>query len=126
MCFVFCLIYILRRIEVENTEFRLNESKFFLGKLKENKEKTLEFEYYLDAYVSSARSVLWIMKSEYSKLNEWNKWYEEKDPNEEQKKLLKGIVDMRNRTLKQRPLKVKKYASIVRLIFSPIYLSKTS
>jgi hypothetical protein len=30
----------------------------------------------------------------------------------EQKKLLKGIVDMRNRTLKQRPLKVKKYATV--------------
>ncbi|WP_050607249.1 hypothetical protein [Clostridium niameyense] len=97
---------------MENTEFRLNESKFFLKRMKENKEKSPEFEYYLNAYVSSARSVLWIMKSEYSKLKEWGKWYDNKGVSQEQKKLLDGIVKMRNRSLKQRPLKVRKYATI--------------
>ncbi|MCW6124219.1 hypothetical protein [Clostridium sporogenes] len=97
---------------MENTEFRLNESKFFLEGMKENKEKSPEFEYYLNAYISSARSVLWIMKNEYCKLKEWKKWYDDKDVNQEQKKLLEGIVKMRNRSLKQRPLKVKEYITI--------------
>lgn len=97
---------------MQDTEFRLNESKFFLKTMKENEEKKPEFEYYLDAYISSARSVLWIMNSEYCKLKEWKKWYDEKGVNNEQKKLLDGIVKMRNRSLKQRPLKVRKYTTV--------------
>lgn len=97
---------------MENTQFRLDESKFFLERMKENKEKLPEFEYYLSAYTSSARSILWIMKSEYNKINEWEKWYDEKVVSDEQKKLLDGIVKMRNRSLKQRPLKLRQYITV--------------
>lgn len=97
---------------MEDTKFRLNESKFFLERMKESEEKSTEFEYYLNAYVSSARSILWIMKSEYSKLSEWKSWYDEKVVSDEQKKLLDGIVKMRNRSLKQKPLKVREYITI--------------
>lgn len=96
---------------MENTEFKLNESKFFLEKMKESKDEKIEFEYYLNAYINSSRSVLWIMKSEYSKINGWKKWYEDKD-DEEQKNILDGIVKMRNRSIKQSPLKVTTYYTI--------------
>jgi len=98
---------------MENTEFRLNESKFFLERMKDSKEdKSLEFEYHLNAYISSSRSVIWIMNSEYSKVNGWKKWNEDKGVSEELKKLLDGIVKMRNRSLKQKPLKVTTYTTI--------------
>lgn len=97
---------------MENTEFRLNESKFFLERMKDSKDKSPEFEYHLNAYISSSRSVIWIMNSEYSKVNGWKKWYEDKGVSEEQKKLLDGIVKMRNRSVKQKPLKVTTYITI--------------
>ena len=59
----------------------MNQSFF----MKDSKDKSLEFEYYLNAYSSSSRSVIRIMNSEYSKVNGWKKWYEDKAVSEEQK-----------------------------------------
>lgn len=89
---------------MKNTEQKLNESNFFLDKLKQTQGKHPEFDYYLNAYVSSARSVLWIMKSEYNSIPNWQEWYNNKETTPDEDKLLKGIVDMRNRSLKIEPL----------------------
>ncbi|MDF2503067.1 hypothetical protein [Clostridium sp.] len=97
---------------MENTEFRLNESKFLLEKMKESKSKSPDFDYYLNAYISSSRSVIWIMKNEYSNINGWKKWYECKGLSKEQEILLKGIVEIRNSSIKQKPLKVGTYITI--------------
>ncbi|WP_313232425.1 hypothetical protein [Tissierella praeacuta] len=88
---------------------KLNEAEFFLNKLKEHENIFPEFDYYLNAFVSSARSVLWIMKSEYNSNNGWKNWYENKSTNQSEDNLLKGITGMRNRSLKQEPLKTEKY-----------------
>ena len=47
------------------------------------------------------------MKSEYINIPGWKEWYDGMDVNHDEETLLKGIVDMRNRSLKTNPLKVK-------------------
>ncbi|MFD2046402.1 hypothetical protein ACFSTA_18830 [Ornithinibacillus salinisoli] len=88
---------------------KLNEAEFFLNKLKEHKNVIPEFDYFLNAFVSSARAVLWIMNYEYDSNNKWKNWYNEKSTSESEDILLRGITNMRNRSLKQAPLKTKKY-----------------
>lgn len=97
---------------MSNTINKLNESEFFLTKLKQNKDEVPKCDYYLNAFVGSARSVLWIMKAEYSSDDKWVKWYGEKSTTENEYLLLKGITDMRNRSLKREPLKIEQSSMI--------------
>jgi len=63
---------------MSDTRNKFNEAIFFFERMKEylkNKDKSSEFDYFLNAFVGSARSVLWIMKAEFSRNNEWNEWY---------------------------------------------------
>lgn len=92
---------------MKHTQFVLDETEFFLNKLKEEQESFPDFNYYLNAYISAARSVLWIMKNEYGKVNGWKKWYDDTEVDNDKKSLLKGIVDMRNRSLKKMPIQIK-------------------
>lgn len=91
---------------------KLNEANFFLNKLKEHKNTFPEFDYFLNAFVSSARAILWIMKYEYNSNNNWENWYANKSTSESEDILLRGITNMRNRSLKQAPLKTKKYPMV--------------
>lgn len=99
-------------IILNETNNRLNEADFFLNKLKEHKDVFPDFDYFLNAFISSARSVLWIMKNEYGSNEAWKKWYNNKPTSESEDILLKGITKMRNRSLKQAPLKIRKFPMI--------------
>ncbi|MFZ5905928.1 MAG: hypothetical protein ACOYVJ_00785 [Nitrospirota bacterium] len=84
----------------DRTNHKLGEAKFFLDQLKPNYGKLKKFDYYLSAFISSARSVLWVMRSEYSKVPGWEKWYNARKPNAEEAALLKGTNEIRIRTEK--------------------------
>jgi len=65
------------------TRQKLEEAAFFLAKVKEHyfdvldeEEQARPFLYYLSAFVSAARSVTWVMRSEYSALEGWATWYQ--------------------------------------------------
>lgn len=75
-------------------------------------DKIPEFNYFLNAYISSARSVLWIMQNEFKHIDGWREWYDSFSETEDMKALLKGIVDMRNRSLKQQPLQISEFITI--------------
>ena len=92
---------------MKHTQFVLDETQFFLSKMEENQESFPDFNYYLNAYISAARSVLWIMKNEYCKVSGWLEWYDSTEVDHDKKLLLKGIVEMRNRSLKKAPLQIK-------------------
>ena len=47
------------------------------------------------------------MNNEYNKVVGWKEWYDSTDTDKEKALLLKGIVDMRNRSLKIEPLQIK-------------------
>jgi len=88
-----------------NTRKKLLEAEFFLKHLEENLSTTQEFNYYLSAFVSSARSVLWIMKKEFSSIESWKTWYDSIEPTEEELSFLGEIKNLRNRAEKIEPLK---------------------
>lgn len=57
-----------------NTRHKLNEADFFLCELERNYLNYPDFEYFLSAFISSARAVLWIMESEYNSIKAWRTW----------------------------------------------------
>ncbi len=92
---------------MERTQFVLDEAEFFLNKMIEEQENMPCFNYYLNAFISSARSTLWIMQSEYQSVPGWKDWYDGTDVDRNKEKLLKGIVDLRNRSVKNTPLQIR-------------------
>jgi hypothetical protein len=92
-------------INMNKTINKLSEAEFFISKMKEEYDQHEYFEYYLSAFVSACRSVLWILSAEYSKDEDWQAWYKSKTPDEEEKKFLKDITEVRNRSQKHTPLK---------------------
>lgn len=86
-----------------HTRRKLDEAKFFLHLADENRH-TREFNFYLSACVSAARSVTWIMRSEYSRSEGWEHWFQTKQPTSEDQELLRQVNQVRIRSEKQRPL----------------------
>ena len=54
-----------------NTKLKLKEALFFLQKMETHVDIEPDFDFYLNAFVSSSRSVKWIMNKEYSKVEGW-------------------------------------------------------
>ena len=88
----------------DKTRRKLEEAEFFLDQLEPNYGKAKKFDFYLSAYISAARSVLWIMKAEYGGVPGWKSWYASQKPNSEERALLKGTNELRTRTTKREPL----------------------
>lgn len=86
---------------------KLEEARFFLALLEESIVKHPDFDYFLSAFVSSARSVTWVMKSEYKDHSGWLEWYNSQKPDDVELKLLKSMNDLRVRSEKFAPLETK-------------------
>jgi hypothetical protein len=90
------------------THQRLAEAKFFYSNFVDllplQPPLTPESGYYLNAFLASARSVCWVMRCEYSKITDWETWYENGKTTEEEKRVLKRISDLRNQSQKQKPI----------------------
>lgn len=83
-----------------HTRNKLSEAAFFLGKLEQAHFEYPEFNYYLSAFVSSSRSVTWVMRSEYLRVDGWQGWYDARMPTSEEAILLQKFNDVRVRTEK--------------------------
>lgn len=95
------------------TERKLAEASYFLGQMEATYNVPKVFDFNLSAFVSAARSVLWIMRSEYSDSAEWEAWFRAKTPNPEEKQFIKAISDIRNRSLKSAPLETRAIAELL-------------
>lgn len=80
--------------------------------MKESRSIVPDFDYYLNAFFNSARSVLWIMRAEYCKVEGWEQWFKEKDTIAEIEELIEKITAARNRSSKKEPLKRDTYMTI--------------
>jgi hypothetical protein len=103
---------------VGRTRQKLDEATYFLQRVEEHYFDALEDDgrpliYYISAFVSAARSVTWIMKSEYGGGDGWKAWYDARRPGAEDVALLRKFTDARNRSQKIAPLQVgiRLYAS---------------
>lgn len=86
-----------------HTRRKLDEAKFFL-QLADESRHIPNFNFYLSACVSAARSVTWIMRSEYSRSEGWQHWFVTKEPTPKEQELLRKVNQVRIRSEKQRPL----------------------
>ncbi|WIM38283.1 hypothetical protein PO903_16725 [Paenibacillus sp. PK4536] len=86
------------------TTRKFDEAKFFLDLLEENTNEDPQFDYFLNAFISSARSILWIMRAEFSDIKGWEQWFGSLNPSKEEISFLKKVNDMRVRSLKSDPL----------------------
>lgn len=97
------------------TQQKLAEAHFFLRKLDEHYYSDLEhllaqepsepvFAFYLSAFLSAARSVTWVMRSECGKVPGWEEWYASQELAESERALLRLFNDLRVRSEKIEPI----------------------
>jgi hypothetical protein len=89
---------------MNQTTAKLEEAKFFLIKMKESKSIDPDFTHYLNAFISSARSVTWVMRAEYSKVSGWEEWYKQYPLSTEENQLLNAFNDARISSQKIAPV----------------------
>lgn len=94
------------------TQYKLEEAKFFLLLLEQNWRHFPHVDYFLSAFVSAARSVTWVMRSEYGKVPGWEEWFDAKKPSSKARELLKRMNDVRVRATKSVPLKTRTTAQV--------------
>jgi hypothetical protein len=90
---------------MSETERKFKEALFFFNKLVQSKKDNEKFSFYLSAFLSSARSVTWIMRKEFSKISGWESWWKSKVPTESQGKLIKLFTALRNKSEKEEIIK---------------------
>ena len=56
----------------------LNEAEYFYQKMEETEKIPKEFRYNLNAFISRARSVTWVLKKQYSENPRFKVWYAKK------------------------------------------------
>jgi hypothetical protein len=96
------------------TRMKFREAEFFLGKLDgayyedvrrmfKKSKKPPVFQYYLSAFLSAARSIAWIMRSEYKVVPGWEEWYKTQK-SEENAQLLTLFNQLRIQSEKVEPV----------------------
>lgn len=89
-----------------HTRRKLDEAKFFLAHA-DKARHAREFNFYLSACISAARSVAWIMRSEYCRVIGWEAWFQGKVPSEDERKLMRQINEIRVRSEKKEALRAR-------------------
>lgn len=100
---------------MNRTRQKLEEAEFFLEQLDQHYYDDLQhllaskhfkpvFQHFLNAFVASARSVTWVMQSEYGSRARWREWYEQQNAPADMAELLEVFRDLRNRAVKAEPL----------------------
>ncbi len=95
-----------------NTRDKLNEAIFCLNLMKEvlhGLNATTEpgrdnFRHALNLFLSSARSITWIMKSEFDKVPGLESWYSAQETQMRSDNTMRFLLEQRNISLKQRPI----------------------
>ncbi len=85
---------------------KFNEAKYFYEQMKSKfKEgKTEEFKHCINAFLSSARSVTFVLQKEFKKYKGFDEWYELQIEKKFKDEKLKKFVILRNISLKEEPI----------------------
>lgn len=89
---------------MSNTRNKFNEAQFFLKLMDLNSNVFPDFNYYVSAFISIARSVTWVMKCEYKDRKGWQEWHDLKEPTKVDTDFLKMINEIRLTTTKRQPI----------------------
>jgi hypothetical protein len=105
------------------TRFKLEIARYFLKRIdaivgKGGPETPPELAYYADAFISTARSVTFVMKCEYGHCEGFDAWHDQ-FPTEDERPLLKRTAKLRNESQKQAPLRPTLQAMIAPVVGGP-------
>jgi hypothetical protein len=94
------------------THYKFAEASFFLLRANENWRNVPEFDFYLSAFISAARSVTWVMRAEFGKMAGWADWFEARKPTPDIEDLLNKTASIRNRSQKSKPIATRTTVSL--------------
>jgi len=84
------------------TERKYHEARYFLQRLEIDDPY---FDFNLSAFLNAARSITWVMRHEFNKVEGWEKWFQEYYLPETGLQILKEINDLRVESTKKSGLK---------------------
>lgn len=90
---------------ITETEHKLKEAKYFFRLLSRNKKSGEQFDFLLNAFVNSARSITWVMRAEFSKSPGWDPWFDERNVEDSEKTILDLFNSLRVSASKKESLK---------------------
>jgi hypothetical protein len=93
-----------REVVAGRTRKKHDEAKFFLDLMESNFGSFPDFNYYVSAFISAARSVTWVMRAEYQTKEGWEAWYDARQPTIVDDKFLKDANELRVRSVKSEPV----------------------
>lgn len=91
---------------------KLNEAKYFLDRLSDLRAERDPFRYNLSAFLASARSVTWMMQKEYSTVDGFREWYEQKQAIMHADTEMKFLDDQRDKTVHMETLHPRAHVSL--------------
>ena len=77
-------------------EDKIKEADFFLCKLSNTKDFLYGANYYLSAFLSASRSITFALQASISKIDDFQKWYEEQQVKLKQNDLARYFLETRN------------------------------
>ncbi len=90
---------------ITETEYKLKEAKYFISLLSRNKKNSEQFDFLLNAFVNSARSITWVMRAEFSKIPEWVSWFNAREVKKSERYILDLFNSLRVSASKKESLK---------------------
>lgn len=85
-------------------EDAIDEAQYFYQKMDLSLQIPKEFRYNLNAFLSRARAITWVLKKQYSKNQDFKEWYREKEKFMRADDLMCFFVTLRNISLKEKPI----------------------
>lgn len=99
---------------------KFQEAEFFLNQMRANDAASKEFDYFLNAFIGSCRSIQWVLSSQFNADPNLKSWLENQSPTEEEKLILKATNALRVRSTKKESVTTAKKALFA---FDPSQLS---
>lgn len=91
---------------------KLLEAKYFLECIKERQSDRDVFKYNLSAFLAAARSVTFIMQTEFDKVTGFREWYNEKQSNMRNDETMRLLNDKRRITIHTQPIQPRAHVNI--------------
>ena len=91
---------------------KLLEAKYFLERMKEMQSDRDVFKYNLSAFLAAARSVTFIMQTEFDKVTGFGEWYTEKQSKMRNDETMRLLNDKRVMTIHTQPIQPRAHVNV--------------
>lgn len=82
----------------------LDEAEYFYRRMEATSKIPEEFRHNLNAFISRARAVTWVMKRQFSENQKFSEWYAKEEKIMRADELMSFFVEARNISIKEKPI----------------------